>query len=70
MQWVLAYNRGMITVAAVSSFLEQWAAPDLAADWDNVGLQIGAGHAEVTEIVIAMDADDVVLDYLKDKRVA
>ena len=40
MQWVLAYNRGMITVAAVSSFLEQWAAPDLAADWDNAGLQI------------------------------
>ena len=68
MQWVLAYNRGMITVAAVSSFLEQWAAPDLAADWDNVGLQIGTRHAEVTEIVIAMDADDVVLDYLKDKQ--
>src|SRR5947199_3189363 len=37
----------MLTVAAVLDFLKQFAPPQLAADWDNGGLLIVDGDAEV-----------------------
>ena len=48
--------------------LEQWAPVELAASWDNVGLQIGSYDQPVSEVLIAMDADDAVLAYLENKK--
>jgi dinuclear metal center YbgI/SA1388 family protein len=44
----------MITVAAIVDFLEQFAPPELAADWDNVGLLLGDRGAEVQRIMTCL----------------
>ena len=64
----LFYNHLMIAVKDFISILEQWAPLELAESWDNVGLQIGGKDLPVSEVVIAMDADDSVLSYLHGKK--
>jgi dinuclear metal center YbgI/SA1388 family protein len=44
----------MLTVADVVNFLEQFAPPTLAADWDNVGLLLGDRAAEVRRVVTCL----------------
>jgi len=44
----------MLTVADVIGFLDQLAPPDLAADWDNVGLLLGARNAEVRRVMTCL----------------
>jgi dinuclear metal center YbgI/SA1388 family protein len=44
----------MPTVAAVAEFLEAFAPPPLAADWDNVGLLLGERAADVRRIVTCL----------------
>ena len=44
----------MRTVAAIVEFLERFAPPDLAADWDNVGLLLGDGAASVLRIMTCL----------------
>jgi dinuclear metal center YbgI/SA1388 family protein len=44
----------MFTVAAVVDFLEQLAPPELAAQWDNVGLLLGDRAAEVQRIMTCL----------------
>ena len=44
----------MLTVHAVIDFLEQFAPPGLAADWDNVGLLLGDRGAEVRRILACL----------------
>jgi dinuclear metal center YbgI/SA1388 family protein len=44
----------MPTVAAVTEFLDAFAPPPLAADWDNVGLLLGERSADVRRIVICL----------------
>jgi dinuclear metal center YbgI/SA1388 family protein len=44
----------MFTVAAALEFLEHWAPPGLAADWDNVGLLQGDREAEVQRIMTCL----------------
>jgi dinuclear metal center YbgI/SA1388 family protein len=44
----------MITVGAVVHFLEQFAPPELAADWDNVGLLLGDRAAEVQRVMTCL----------------
>jgi dinuclear metal center YbgI/SA1388 family protein len=44
----------MHTVAEVIDHLEQIAAPDLAADWDNVGLLLGDRSAEVARVMTCL----------------
>lgn len=51
-----------VTVADVLAALEQRYPRALAADWDNVGLQVGDPVAAVTSILWAVDATDEVLD--------
>jgi dinuclear metal center YbgI/SA1388 family protein len=41
--------------------LEQIWAPDIACDWDNVGLLIGDKHKEVKTVMLALDATDDVI---------
>src|SRR5437763_8819098 len=44
----------MPTVADVIGFLEQFAPPELAADWDNVGLLLGDRAAEVRRVMTCL----------------
>ncbi len=44
----------MLTVAAVVDFLKQFAPTQLAADWDNVGLLLGDGDAEVRRVITCL----------------
>src|SRR5437764_15251068 len=44
----------MLTVADVIGFLDQFAPPDLAADWDNVGLLLGRRAAAVERVLTCL----------------
>src|SRR5262245_1017000 len=44
----------MHTVAAIVEYLEQFAPPSLAADWDNVGLLLGDRGAEVRRVLTCL----------------
>jgi dinuclear metal center YbgI/SA1388 family protein len=44
----------MPTVADVSRFLESYAPPRLAEDWDNIGLLVGDDRAQVTKIMTCL----------------
>src|SRR5437899_995112 len=44
------------TVASIVSYLEEFAPPSLAADWDNVGLLLGDRGAEVRRVLTCLTA--------------
>jgi dinuclear metal center YbgI/SA1388 family protein len=44
----------VVTIAAVVDYLEQFAPPALAADWDNVGLLLGDRAAEVRAVMTCL----------------
>jgi dinuclear metal center YbgI/SA1388 family protein len=44
------------------SFLETWAHPSLAADYDNVGLQTGNPNWEVKAVLISIDCTEAVVN--------
>lgn len=51
----------------ITTYLEEWAPPETAAKWDNVGLQIGHPEAEVRTILLSLDVDDIALNRLQEK---
>jgi len=57
----------MLTVAAVIDFLERFAPPDLAADWDNVGLLLGERETEVRRVMTCLtvtpDSADEAIEF-------
>lgn len=52
----------IIDVKQVLDFLNRFAPPSLAEDWDNVGLQLGSLDAEVKGILVALDVTEAVLE--------
>jgi len=58
----------MLTIADVRSYLESFAPPSLAADWDNVGLLLGDAAAEVRRILTCLTiTPEVVAEAVEDK---
>ena len=58
----------MPTVAAVCAFLDRFAPPALAADWDNVGLLLGDEAAEVGRVVTCLTVTpNVVAEAIDEK---
>lgn len=57
-----------ITVKEIHQFLNAWAHPSLAEDWDNIGLQLGSLRAEVEGVLISLDVTEAVLDEAKKKK--
>lgn len=53
-------------VARVVEVLEEFAPPELAAEWDNVGLLVGDFGGEVTRAFLAIDLTEPVLDEALD----
>ena len=54
---------GVPTLADVIDLLEQAYPPRLAEAWDKVGLVAGDPEAEVSRVVVAVDATDAVVDH-------
>ena len=44
----------MVTVNDVTQMMFRWAPPELAMDWDNVGLLVGRGDREVHRVLVAL----------------
>ncbi|MBF0491696.1 MAG: Nif3-like dinuclear metal center hexameric protein [Deltaproteobacteria bacterium] len=47
------------------TYLNQFAPPSLAEDWDNIGLQLGSLEDEIRGILIALDVTESVLEEAK-----
>lgn len=52
----------MITVHEVEKYLYTWAPRELAESWDNVGLLVGDGAAEVKRVLVSLDITEAVVD--------
>lgn len=52
----------MVTCKEVIKTIEQFAPRDLAADWDNIGLQVGDPSREIHSILVTLDVTEDVLD--------
>ena len=50
----------MIRVCDIEKYLFHWAPRELAMDWDNVGLLVGDGAAEVRRVLVALDITEAV----------
>ena len=50
-----------LSLAQVSSLINKLAPKGLAADWDNVGLQVGSYKQEVEKILVALDVNEEVM---------
>lgn len=51
-----------IKCSEVVNIMEKLADPKLAMEWDNVGLMLGDLQSEVSNILVALDIDDDVID--------
>ena len=51
----------MITVRDIEKRLFDWAPPELAVSWDNVGHLVGEPEAEVKKILVALDITETVV---------
>lgn len=52
----------MVTCQKVINIIEQFAPKDLAAEWDNIGLQVGHPSAEINCILVTLDVTEAVID--------
>lgn len=52
-------------ITDVIGILHQLCPPDLAEDWDNVGLQVGDPNIEVSKILVCLDAEEIALEEAK-----
>jgi dinuclear metal center YbgI/SA1388 family protein len=50
------------TVCEIWNVLSKWAPPELAEQWDNIGLQVGDPDAPVQRLIVALDATENVLE--------
>ena len=50
----------MITVRGIEQFLYDWAPPDTAESWDNVGLLVGRPDRPVRRVLVALDVTPAV----------
>jgi dinuclear metal center YbgI/SA1388 family protein len=49
-------------MSQIMEIIEKLAPTDIAEEWDNVGLLVGRGNADVSKVLIALDALDAVVD--------
>ena len=52
-------------ITDVIGVLNQLCPPDLAEDWDNVGLQVGDPTVEVSKILLCLDAEEIAIAEAK-----
>ena len=49
-------------IRQISTFLNQWAPPNIKLDYDNVGLLVGDPEAEVTSVLTCLDVTDEIVE--------
>jgi dinuclear metal center YbgI/SA1388 family protein len=57
-----------VKCSEIVKLMEKYAPAHLAEDWDNVGLMVGESNAEVSRILVALDATDAVIDEAVEKK--
>ncbi len=50
------------TVGDIADFMDRWAPPHLAEDWDRVGLQLGSRDQPVGRVLLAVDLSSAVVE--------
>ena len=58
----------MVKLNKIANFLENIAPSCLAEDYDNVGLLIGDNDKSISKILVALDADEAVVNEAKNKK--
>ncbi|MFT5170998.1 MAG: dinuclear metal center YbgI/SA1388 family protein [Candidatus Marinamargulisbacteria bacterium] len=53
----------------LTQFLEEWAPLEQAARWDNCGMQLGDPDAMVQSVLLTVDIDNAVLQFLEETPV-
>ncbi|MDX2479802.1 MAG: Nif3-like dinuclear metal center hexameric protein [Desulfuromusa sp.] len=48
-------------LADIVGLINQFCPPDLAEDWDNVGLQVGDPTAKIDKILVCLDAEEIAI---------
>ncbi|BCN32238.1 Nif3-like dinuclear metal center hexameric protein [Anaeromicropila herbilytica] len=56
-------------VQDITNLLEELCPLDYAEKWDNVGLLVGSKEKEVTNIMVALDATDEVIEQAVEKKI-
>ncbi len=49
-------------LADIIGFLNQLCPPELAEDWDNVGLQVGDLSAKIDKVLVCLDVEDIAIE--------
>jgi dinuclear metal center YbgI/SA1388 family protein len=57
-----------VKCSEIIKLMEKYAPAYLAEDWDNVGLMVGESDAEVSRILVALDATDAVVEEAIEKK--
>lgn len=55
-------------IRQISTFLNQWAPPNVKMDYDNVGLLVGDPEANVTKVLTCLDVTDEIVQEAIDKK--
>lgn len=58
-----------VTVKDIMEIIDQLAPPELAEDWDPIGLSFGSHNQPVKKILVALDVDKQTIQEAKDKQV-
>ena len=53
----------------IISIMEKIASPELAAEWDNSGIQIEAGKKEIKKVFVALEITNDVINEAKEQKV-
>nr|WP_317357132.1 Nif3-like dinuclear metal center hexameric protein [uncultured Tyzzerella sp.] len=52
----------------IINIMEEYANPNLAEDWDNVGLMVGDENRNINKILVALDIDDKIIEEAIEKK--
>ncbi|MCK8815950.1 Nif3-like dinuclear metal center hexameric protein [Natroniella sulfidigena] len=58
-----------VKLQQITNLLNQLAPKNLAADWDNIGLQLGDYNQEVKKVLVSLDINQEILQEAKDEDV-
>lgn len=58
-----------IRCSEIIDFMEEWAPPFLAEEWDNVGLLIGSGRQQINRILVCLDVTGLVVKEAVEKKI-
>lgn len=59
----------VVNVQQISNLITQLAPTKLAADWDNVGLQVGSYNQEVKKVLVALDINQAIMNEALEKDI-